>query len=127
MLDMRQDQELLPLVGAAVFVIGGAAFASAQSAGSGSGKSVSTKTAAAPEKVEKIDVSIPYDAAARLAYRELKGLSENAKYDESEFQKFKEAYEATTVANVIVKKMERDLRAAQAAAQEKSNELAAMV
>jgi hypothetical protein len=127
MLDMRQDQELLPLVGAAVFVIGGAAFAAAQSAGSGSGESVSTKTAAVPEKVEKIDVSIPYDAAARLAYRELKGLSENAKYDESEFQKFKEAYEATTVANVIVKKMERDLRAAQAAAQEKSNELAAMV
>jgi hypothetical protein len=124
---MLQDQKLLPLVGAAVVVIGGAAFAAVQSAGSSSSESAKTKTVAAPEKVEKIDVSIPYDAAARLAYRELKGLSENAKYDEAEFQKFKEAYEATTVANVIVKKMERELRAAQAAAQEKAKELAAMV
>lgn len=115
------------MVGAAVVVIGGAAFAAVQSAGGSSSESVKPKVAAAPEKIEKIDVSIPYDAAARLAYRELKGLSENAKYDEAEFQKFKEAYESTTVANVIVKKMERELRAAQAAAQEKANELASMV
>jgi hypothetical protein len=122
----RQDQDTLPAVaGIALALLGGAAVATRSASSSGADAPAKAEKSA-PEVVEKIDVSIPYDAAARLAYRELKGLGENANYDEKEFQKFKEAYETTTVANVIVKKMERDLIAAQVAAQEKSKELASM-
>jgi hypothetical protein len=117
---------MLPAVaGIAIALLGGAAVASRSASGPGAAAPAKAEKAA-PAVVEKIDVSIPYDAAARLAYRELKGLGESGKYDETEFLKFKEAYETTTVANVIVKKMERDLIAAQAAAQEKSKELASM-
>lgn len=48
-----------------------------------------------------MDVSIPYDAAARLAFAE-------TDLDETDYQAFKEKWEAQQVANVIEKKKQRD-------------------
>ena len=50
----------------------------------------------APEKVEAIDVSIPYDAAAKLAYDKAGG--------NGDFAKFKAQYEADAVAEVKAKR-----------------------
>ena len=52
------------------------------------------------------DVSIPYDAAARMAYCNSKGIS--AVTDEADFQAYKVQYEATAVAEATAKKAARD-------------------
>ena len=103
--------------------LAGAAFAVSGGTSSSSGSAAP----AAPTISEKIDLSIPYDAAARLAYREMKGLKESDAYDEGEFLKFKAVYEETAIANVVVKKMERDLRDMQAAAEQKAKNLASLL
>lgn len=54
---------------------------------------------------EPIDVSIPYDAAARLAFA---AMASNPK-DEDLYYQFEAIYEEKTVADVTVKKMEREL------------------
>ena len=54
---------------------------------------------------EPIDVSIPYDAAARLAYDEWRG----EQFQESEFQQFKEIYEKKSVAEVVASRYAREL------------------
>lgn len=59
--------------------------------------------AAKPAKVEKIDVSIPYDAAARLAYDEFR-----ASGKEADYETFKIKYENLAVAQVTLKKCERE-------------------
>lgn len=64
-----------------------------------------------PEPVEPVDLSIPYDAAARLAYDEWRVTHEREAYDEAEYQKFKVLYEEKTVADVIAKKKTRELEA----------------
>lgn len=124
---VAQNQDLLPLVGVALVVLAGAAFAYTRSSSSAPKVTEQVPFVVPAVEAEKIDVSIPYDAAARLAYRELKGLDESSKYDENEFVKFKQVYEDTTIANVIVKKKERELREMQAAAAKKSKELAALL
>ena len=54
------------------------------------------------------DVSIPYDAAARLAYDEWRKKYNKGDFDENRFQNFKANYEAITVSNVIAKKKARE-------------------
>lgn len=54
----------------------------------------------------KFDVSIPYDAAALLAFNEWKG---DLKYDETVFNKFKILYVEKAVAEVIQKRVAREL------------------
>jgi Cathepsin propeptide inhibitor domain (I29) len=53
------------------------------------------------------DVSIPYDAAARLAYDEWRAQYNKGTFDEERFANFKNNYETITVANVIAKKRAR--------------------
>ena len=83
--------------------------------------SAETTTAAAivEDEPEPIDVSIPYDAAARLAFKA-------AKLPESKYDEFVPLYEAKTVADVTVKKFARDLKEMEADAAEKAKALAAL-
>lgn len=53
------------------------------------------------------DISVPYDAAARLAYDEWCS-TYGKKFDEARYQVFKDNYEAITVMNVSAKKAARD-------------------
>ena len=55
-----------------------------------------------------VDVSIPYDAAARLAYDEWRKQYDKGDFDESRYPHFKANYEAITIANVSAKKKARD-------------------
>lgn len=57
-------------------------------------------------KVETIDVSIPYDAAARLAYDEFRA---NGK--EADYETFKAKWEQLAVAQSSVKHAEREFSA----------------
>lgn len=70
--------------------------------------STSTKVVAEPEP-EPIDVSIPYNAAAALAYSSLTGTS--AESDPAAFATFEGAYEKFTVAEVSFKKAAREYEA----------------
>lgn len=57
--------------------------------------------------VSDTDVSIPYDAAARLAYDEWRE-KYNKEKDDSRYVNFAKNYETITVANVVAKKQARD-------------------
>jgi hypothetical protein len=81
----------------------------------GSGPKVDTKEKAAPVEPEpKIDVSVPYNAAAKLAYQEWKG---SDVFNEAEFTQFEEVYLGKAVAEAAAKKTARDIEAARAAAE----------
>jgi hypothetical protein len=54
------------------------------------------------------DVSIPYDAAARLTYDEWRVQYNKGDFDPNRYLNFKNNYEAITVANVVAKKRARD-------------------
>ena len=62
----------------------------------------STAAAGAKSEPEAIDVSIPYNAAARIAFKQ-------TKLAESKFQEFESLYLQKTVAEVTAKKMKRDV------------------
>jgi len=74
-------------------------------------------TTSEPEpEPEAVDVSIPYDAAAMLAFNEWNAVVESddeseesvVEFDESVFKKFKAIYETKAVAQVSLKKAIRD-------------------
>lgn len=54
------------------------------------------------------DVSIPYDAAARLAYDEWRAQFNKGAFDPKRYEKFKTNYETIAVANVVAKKRARE-------------------
>lgn len=54
------------------------------------------------------DVSIPYDAAARLAYDEWRGVFDKGDFNDERYPKFKANYEAITVANIKAKKAAKE-------------------
>lgn len=54
------------------------------------------------------DVTVPYDAAARLAYDEWRSQFQKGDFDAKRFEIFKKNYETITIANVIAKKKARD-------------------
>lgn len=54
------------------------------------------------------DVSIPYDAAAKLAYDNWRDEYLKGEFDPIRYEAFKDNYEAITVLNVIAKKKARD-------------------
>jgi len=58
-----------------------------------------------------VDISIPYDAAARLAYDEWLEKYEKGAFDPKRYESFKKNYETITVANVAAKKKARDTNA----------------
>lgn len=93
------------LVEAGVVLVAAAAAAAAVAL-QGDGEGDSAQEAAPPEpEPEPIDVSIPYDAAARLAYDEWR----SGKFDEVDYQKFKEVYELKSVAEVTASRYAREL------------------
>ena len=55
-----------------------------------------------------MDVSVPYDAAARVAYDQWRKQYQKGDFDDLRFVKFKANYEAVTVANVRAKKIARE-------------------
>lgn len=72
-------------------------------AAAGATTSVSSTTTGATS-----DLSIPYDAAARLAYDEWRAKFNKGAFDASKYETFKTNYEAVTVANVTEKKKAKD-------------------
>jgi Cathepsin propeptide inhibitor domain (I29) len=54
------------------------------------------------------DVSVPYDAAARLAYDQWRSQYDKGAFDAKRYESFKRNYETITVANVIAKKRARE-------------------
>ena len=89
---------------------------------SGGGSEAPAKEAAPEPEPEPIDISIPYNAAAELAYCQYKGVK--AIKDKADFEAFKVLYEEETVAEVTLKKMKRDvaLKEAEVAAKQKALE-----
>lgn len=57
---------------------------------------------------KEVDLSIPYDAAARLAYDEWREQFNKGEFDAKRYASFKANYEAVTVANVVAKKEARE-------------------
>jgi hypothetical protein len=102
---------------AALGVLGLAVIAAAVSGGgsgsessAGSSSSSSSPSKSSPKlQVKKTDVSIPYDAAARLAYDAWVASREEAKASEEAYASFKAMYEETVIAEVIAKQKARDL------------------
>jgi hypothetical protein len=60
------------------------------------------------EAVGSSDISIPYDAAARLAYDSWRAQYDKGEYDPNRYLNFKNNYETIVVANVIAKKRARE-------------------
>jgi hypothetical protein len=94
------DPQVMAAGAAAVAIA--AATAATMGKGEGSSTSSSSSVGTAEPEPEIIDVSIPYNAAARLAFAE-------TKLSTSKFQEFETLYLAKTVADVTAKKMARDV------------------
>lgn len=63
-----------------------------------------------PPTATKVDVSIPYDAAAKLAYDEWRAANGKGEWgNESEFEEFKAKYDEMCVAMVTAKKLQREM------------------
>lgn len=58
--------------------------------------------------MDDVDLRIPYDAAARLAYDEWRAKYDKGDFDPVRYEVFKSNYEAITVANVVAKKKARE-------------------
>jgi len=71
--------------------------------------STSSSTMAKAETTTKMDVSIPYDAAARLSFDEWRTKYGKGEFNVDRFEAFKTNYEAVTVANVIAAREAREL------------------
>ena len=67
-----------------------------------------SSTSLASESAVDTDVSIEYDAAAKLAYDKWRGDFGKGDFDESRFDTFKANYEALTIANVVAAKKARE-------------------
>ncbi len=70
-----------------------------------------SNTAAREKGVEAdvaVDISVPYDAAARLAYDEWRELYNKGDYDDARFESFKGNYQILTVTNIAAAKKAKD-------------------
>jgi hypothetical protein len=70
--------------------------------------SISQVSLSMVEETVESDVSIPYDAAARLAYDDWRVQYNKGDFDSNRYLNFKNNYETITVANVVAKKRARD-------------------
>lgn len=59
-------------------------------------------------EIADVDISIPYDAAARMAYDEWRQNFNKGNFDGKRYEQFKNNYEALTAANMGAKKRARD-------------------
>lgn len=62
-----------------------------------------------PEPEPPVDVSIPYDSAALLAYDAWRTEGDRGDFEQGSYDKFKTAYNKMTVAMVTFKKAKRDM------------------
>eukprot|EP00521_Asterionellopsis_glacialis_P019343 CAMPEP_0195314886 /NCGR_PEP_ID=MMETSP0708-20121125/2671_1 /TAXON_ID=33640 /ORGANISM="Asterionellopsis glacialis, Strain CCMP134" /LENGTH=159 /DNA_ID=CAMNT_0040379983 /DNA_START=1 /DNA_END=480 /DNA_ORIENTATION=+ len=85
----------------------------------GESSSSSTTSATAEPEVEKIDVSIPYDSAAILAYEEWR----EGEFDQEVFAAYKKIYKGMAITKVTFKKQERDAADAMAKYEKELNAL----
>lgn len=100
------QEGLIGIAAATIAVIGGFWLTSSMGTNSKSGvDSNGKKREIVQEKTVKPDVSIPYNAAALLAYDEWRG---NDVFDQQTFKKFEALYIEKTVAEVTGKKIARD-------------------
>jgi hypothetical protein len=107
------DPTILGVAGVAVLAVAGAVAmaASAAKSGGGNGDNTASKTTAKVEpEPEPIDVSIPYDAAALLAYQTV---NPKATVKDADFQAFNAKYKQLTVAQVSLKNKQRQVLAMQ--------------
>lgn len=65
-------------------------------------------TVAASATDSDVDVSIPYDAAARLEYDQWRATFDKGDFNDDRYATFKANYEAITVSNVAAKKKARE-------------------
>mmetsp|Transcript_30792 Transcript_30792/g.74488 ORF Transcript_30792/g.74488 Transcript_30792/m.74488 type:complete len:221 (+) Transcript_30792:222-884(+) len=105
---MSFDDPMVMAGAAAVLVIGGIAAAAIASGGAGNDYSTGSKAAGKEPEPEPIDVSIPYDAAAVVSYKALKGQAFSKKeYDQivptSDFKTFLKEYKDITVEEIALK------------------------
>ena len=97
------------LIGGAVVVAAAVAAMASQNGDDSGGDGTPTMSFMAP--TPKIDVSIPYDAAARFAYDEWRTEGEHGRPNEKAYQEFKKLYEKMAVTTATMKKLERDMAA----------------
>lgn len=102
---ITSTKESIVAVGAAAMAGLGAAI-SGQKAKSAVAGTTSKKVVGKAKAVPKVDVSVPYNAAALLAYNQWKG---DLMYEEATFQKFKIIYEEKCVSEVCKKRAIREL------------------
>lgn len=83
-------------------------FVSAFVPSSFNGRNPNSRQAVAVDMASETDVSIQYDAAARLAYDGWRDEYLKGEFDSVRYEAFKENYEAIAVINVSAKKKARD-------------------
>lgn len=96
------DPAVMGGIAAAVLGVGGVA---ATQAGKKNGATETKSSSPATINKSNADLSIPYDAAARLAYDSYVASSGK----ETDFESFKAMYEKMTVADITAKKLGREL------------------
>ena len=87
----------------------------------GSSKKIENSTLEKKEELPLVDVSIPYNAAALLAFEEFKG---DKKFPDNAFATFEAIYNDKVVAVVKSKKVQRELNVAIEKADEELGKLA---
>lgn len=60
------------------------------------------------ESLSSFDISVPYDAAARIEYDKWRAVYGKGGFDEEKFKRFKAQYNAITSMNMAAKKVARD-------------------
>lgn len=99
------DQIIEAGAAAVAAIVGGAAFA-LKNQGTSTKPEIKESDSSTPSI---IGISIPYDAAAKLAYDEWRSVNDKGEYDEAIFSTFKDLYNSKVVAEVTLKKCARDL------------------
>jgi hypothetical protein len=97
----------------AAVAVGGIALATKGASSEDEESTATPKAAPAAKEPEppKPDLSIPYDSAARLAYDQWRSANGQGDFNEASYAAFRTKYEALTVANVVAKKIEREMAA----------------
>ena len=86
----------------------------------------SARLAGTISEATKVDVSIDYDSAAKLAYGEWRKQYGKGDFDDDRFQVFKSNYETLTVSNVVAAKQARDNKSDEKIVRLELNEFADM-
>jgi hypothetical protein len=103
-LPQSQQPLIAGAVAAVLGIVGFAVSSGNKSDESGAVAAAKVSSSSTQASVEKVDISIPYNAAAMLEYTKLMG----SKFDADTFKKFEAIYNEKVVAQVTAKKVARD-------------------